>query len=54
LDTLLKAPLAGFGTVAFGIFVSLAAARFAGLGGAPGRRTFALSTGIYSYGLCNR
>jgi predicted permease len=49
-DTLVKAPLIGFATVALGILLSLAVARLTGLPNAAGRRTFAVSTGIYNYG----
>jgi predicted permease len=49
-DTLVKAPLVGFFTVALGIMLSLAVAACLRLGDAVTRRTFAISTGIYNYG----
>lgn len=50
LKTVLVAPVVGFGTVALGLLLGLAFARWTGLSDPAARRTFALSSGIYNYG----
>lgn len=47
---LLMAPTVGFVTTAFGIVISLIAARWFGITQEQERRTFALCTGAYNYG----
>lgn len=50
LSNLLLAPLVGFGTVALGVVLALAARRLHGLTERRAQRTFAVSVGIYNYG----
>jgi len=50
ISNLLLAPAVGFGTLALGIVVALAFARFSGLSNECERRTFGVSVGMYNYG----
>jgi predicted permease len=49
-SSLAWAPVFGFGTVALGIALARAFARWTPAGDERGRRTFAVTTGIYNYG----
>lgn len=50
MSNLILAPLVGFGTVALGMVLALAARRLHGLTERRAQRTFALSVGMYNYG----
>jgi malate permease and related proteins len=50
LRNLALAPVVGFGTMALGMFLALAAKRLHGLSEPREQRTFAFSVGIYNYG----
>src|SRR6185369_14415175 len=50
LSNLVLAPVVGFGTMALGVVLALAARPLHGLRERPAERTFAVSVGMYNYG----
>lgn len=50
MSNLVLAPLVGFGTLALGVVLALAARRWHGLTERRAQRTFAVSVGMYNYG----